>query len=208
MDNRSGSPVLSEKPFPDLAALLRHRRVLESLVALPGREFTIRELSQESGVPYATTWRIVEALSAFGVLRGRRVGQSRAISLNATSPLLPPLRRLLALRLEPHREAARRFAKLASRLPDVRRAVLFGSSARGMAGSESDVDVAVVLDRRTEKGKDQIFKIAEGIQDQTGLRVIPITMTMREFEAGSRFARAVRAGEVLYDRACGGGLFQ
>jgi len=201
MNNDKDPPTLPRQPFPDVSRLLRHRRVLEALFGTAGREFTIRELSLESHVPYATTWRLVEALAAMGAVRVRRIGAARVVSLNPSSPVLPQLRRLAALRLEPHREAAHRFARLASRIPGVARVVLFGSASRGAAGPQSDVDVAVVLDRRTEETLGKVYSVAAQVQDETGLKLVPIPLTLRQLRADTHFAKGVRSGEVLYDRS-------
>jgi len=104
------------------------------------------------------------------------------------------------VQLVPHREAARRFAKLASGVAGVRRVVLFGSAARGTVRPGSDVDVAVVLDRRTEATLDPIYDAAARIRDETGLKVVPVGVVRRELEADTPFARSLREGEVLYER--------
>ncbi len=192
-----GSP---SEAAPEVAGLLRHRSLLERLLRFPGREFTVRELSIESRVPYATTWRAVRGLLALGVLRERRVGAARVVSLNTTSPLLPELKRIASLRLRPHRGAALLFTRRASRLPEVRRIILFGSASRGTAGPRSDVDVAVVLDRRTDRTMDRLLRMAAEVQDEAGLRVVPIAVSPGELGGDSRLARDLRVGEVLYDR--------
>ena len=199
MDNspihRQASSVVSE-----VAILLRHRGLLDRLLRAPGREFTVRELSLESGEPYATTWRTVRDLVALGALRERRVGASRVISLNPTSPLVPDLQRLLSIRLQPHRSAALLFARRASRLPEVGRVVLFGSTVRRGAGPTSDVDVAVVMERRTDAVLDRLFRIAAEVQDATGLRVTPVTVRPEEIRGNSAWSRTLRQGEDLYVR--------
>lgn len=180
--------------------LLRHPRFLQVLLGNPRREFTIRELALESGTAYPTAWRLAGMLRDLGVLRERRVGASRAVSLNPTSPLLPELRRLIALELDPHREAARRFSRRVSGLPGVRRVVLFGSVARRAARPSSDVDVAVVVDRRMPELLTALDRAAARVQDETGLKVVPVPVSDRELRRDTRWARDVRAGEVLYGR--------
>ncbi len=200
MDNISPIVARMEGLVRETSRLLRHRRILVTLLENPGREFTIRELSVESQTPYATTWRLVEMLRALGALRVRRVGASHSLSLNARSPLVPELRRLAGVRLQPHREAARRFARLAAGVRGVWKIVLFGSAARGAAEPGSDVDVAVILDRRADDVLAWMYESAAKIQDETGLKIVPVGLTRPELEAGTRFARVVRAGEVLYER--------
>ncbi|HEY7587386.1 MAG TPA: nucleotidyltransferase domain-containing protein [Thermoplasmata archaeon] len=180
--------------------LLRHPQFLQTILGNPRREFTIREAALESGTAYSTAWRLAGILRDLGVLKERRVGASRAVSLNPTSSLAPELRRLLALELDPHREAARRFARLVSRLRGVRRVILFGSVARGTALPSSDVDVAVVMHRRSSELLTALDHAAARVQDETGLKVVAIPVTDRELGRDTRLARDVRSGEVLDGR--------
>jgi len=166
----------------------------------PGREFTIRELSLESRTSYATAWRLVDILADLGALRARRIGASRVVSVNPQSPLHPQLRTLADVRMEPHRDAARRFARGAAKVKNVRRVVFFGSAARGAVRRGSDVDVAVVVDRRGEVPDQAIYRVAARVQDETGLKTVPVLFLARELAAGSTIAREVRAGEVLFER--------
>ncbi len=200
MDNATSPRSRRSGVAHSTSTLLRHPRFLQVLLANPRREFTIREQALESGTAYPTAWRLAGMLRDLGVLRERRVGASRAVSLNPTSPLVPDLRRLLALELDPHREAARRFSRRVSRLRGVRRVLLFGSVARRAAGPSSDVDVAVVVDRRTPEILAALDRAAARVQDETGLKLVPIPVSERELRRDARWARDVRAGEVLYER--------
>src|SRR5947209_13036299 len=86
----SNSRSSADRPGTQLgwpANLLRHPRVLGTLLMTPGREFTIRELSLESRTSYATAWRLVDILADLGALRARRIGASRVVSVNPQSPL-------------------------------------------------------------------------------------------------------------------------
>src|SRR5207245_8948894 len=128
----------------------------------PGREFTIRALSLESRTSYATAWRLVDILADLGALRARRIGASRVVSVNPQSPLLPQLRTLAAVRLEPHRDAARRFARRAAKVKNVRRVVFFGSAAWGAVRRGRAVAVAAVADRRGWGADEALFRAASG----------------------------------------------
>jgi predicted nucleotidyltransferase len=82
----------------------------------------------------------------------------------------------------------------------VKQVVLFGSAARRAALPSSDVDVAVVLDRRSRAALAAIDRVALRVQDETGLKVVAIPLSPRELESTTRLARDVRAGEVLHGR--------
>jgi len=183
-----------------VARTIRHRGVLRALFAAPGPGLTIRELALRSGVPYATTWRVVEDLRRLGALIAVTVGASRQVRVNTGSPLLDDLRRIAAVEFAPHRQAARRFASLASCVHVVRRVILFGSVSRGEETVGSDVDVAVVLDRKSRAALSDLDGFAVQVLDETGLVVVPVAVTLPEIARGGPFPRTLESGEVLYER--------
>ena len=181
--------------------ILRHRSILEALLAHPGRKFTIRELSAAARTSYATTWRIVEALRALGAISSERVGPSEHLALKSDSPLASDLRQLSSLELAPHRLAAREFARKASGLPGVERIILFGSVARGREEPGSDVDVAVVVRRKTESLRNRLYETVSEVQDLTRMNVVPLLVTPHELGSKGQLGEALRTGEVLYEGA-------
>lgn len=156
---------------------------------------TTSATSGSSGTPDG-----LRALKDLGLLRTQRVGGSRLLSVNLQSPLFPVLEELTSLEFLPHREAARRFARRARRVPHLRRVVLIGSATRNEAGPESDVDVAVVLRGRTPEALDAVYRLAARVQDETGLTIVPGAVEEREVETETEFAKALREREVLYER--------
>lgn len=187
----------SRVPFDKL---LRHRGILDALLAHPGRRFTIRELSATARTPYATTWRVVEALRALGAITSERVGPSEVLSMRGDSPIVADLKQLGALELAPHRRAAREFARRVSQLPGVERVVLFGSVARGTQEPGSDVDIAVVVARKTISLRDRIYDAVSGAQDLTRMHVVPIVLTAHEAGSKGQLGESLRSGEVLFER--------
>jgi len=181
--------------------VIRHRGVLRALFAAPPAGMTIRELAIRSGVPYASTWRLVEDLRRLGALRLEVIGSSRRVSVNTGSPLLDDLRRIAGVEFDPHRKAARRFADLACKLHAVRKIILFGSVSRGEETVGSDVDLAVVLDRKTRAVRAQVDRLAGQVIEETGLAVVPTMLTQREITRGGSFPRTLATGEVMYERS-------
>ena len=186
---------------PELGRLLRHRRVLEVLLARPARRFTIRELAQEAATPYSTTWRIVGDLESLGAIVSERVGTSRVLSPNQQAPVLRELQSLAGLQLSPHRLAAKEFAERLRSVPEVRRAILFGSVAKGSGAATSDVDIAIVLRSKDESLVDRIHEIAEGVQDRTRMKIVPLFVRESELKSESRLSRSIKSGEVLLERS-------
>src|SRR3989442_15660032 len=106
-----------------VARMVRHRGILRALLAAPPAGLTIRALALRSGVPYATTWRVVEDLRRLGAIAVDPGGASRQVRVNAGSPLLEDLGRIAAGEVAPHPPPARRGARLPSRAPAVRPAI-------------------------------------------------------------------------------------
>ncbi|MCK4445275.1 MAG: nucleotidyltransferase domain-containing protein, partial [Thermoplasmata archaeon] len=179
---------------------LKHKEVIDVLFSVPGRRFTIRELSIEADSSYATTWRLVNALISMGALRSEVVGPSRLLSINEESPITADLKGLKEMDLLPHRKVAERFAELLSRISNVQKVILFGSVAEGRANADSDIDIAVVIKRRSEKAMRQVYDTAADIQDETGMKVVPIRVLVRELESDDQLILSLKRGVVLFER--------
>src|SRR3989304_347521 len=185
---------------PPINRLLRHPRVIDVLISRPARRFTIRELSQEAKTAYSTTWRLVRDLDSLGVVISERFGASRVLNLNQQSPIVTEIKRLSSLELAPHRLAARDFAQQLTGVPEVRQAILFGSVAKRSEAATSDVDIAIVIERKDGSVLDRIHGIGEDVQDRTRMRIVPLFVSPSELKAQTRIAKAIRSGEVLFER--------
>ena len=195
------SDIRARRPRPaPLGRVLRHRRIVEALLVNPKRRFTVRELSIQARTSYATTWRTVEELRVLGALTAERVGTSQYLSVNEDSALLRDLERMRSLELSPHRAAAREFARRLANVPPVKKAVLFGSVAEGREAAGSDVDIAIVLSRRSKRAMDRIYTAVSEVQDRTGMKVVPMIVTPEELRSRGQLGDALRAGQVLYER--------
>ena len=179
---------------------LKHKGIIDVLFSVPGRRFTILELSKGAGSSYATTWRLVNALISMGALRSEVVGPSRLISVNDESPIVADLKELKEMDLLPHRKVAERFAELLSGISNVQKVILFGSVAEDRATANSDIDIAVVMKRRSDKVMRETYDTAADIQDETGMRLAPIQVLERELESDDQLVRSLKRGVVLFER--------
>jgi len=58
---------------------------------------------------------------------------------------------------------------------------LFGSKVRGDSHKESDIDVLVVLKRKTKKNEDFILELTTDLLLKYGILISPITFSKKEF---------------------------
>lgn len=88
---------------------------------------------------------------------------------------------------------------------DPERIILFGSYACGQPGSDSDVDLLVVMDT-TLKETEQAVRICQAVDYHFGLDLIvrrPETVARRLALGDSFLAEVLDTGQVLYERADG-----
>jgi len=78
--------------------------------------------------------------------------------------------------------------RFGSRVIDVR---LFGSTARGEAHEESDVDIAVVLDTVDWETRAQAIDLATTVGLETDLRISPTVLDRETFDRWLRQERAL-----------------
>jgi len=109
---------------PVLAPTFRSRTQgdLLALVLLhPDQEWTVSDLARQLGVPLTTAQSEVGRLADGGVLATRKVGRSRVVRANLSSPSVAPLTQLTLVTFGPQTVVAEEFADLGAD-----RVVVFG----------------------------------------------------------------------------------
>ena len=130
-----------------LVPLLRSRAQAEILTAVlldPEREWSLTELADRIGPSLATVQREIQRAEEAGVVRSRRVGNTRLVRAAKDGPLTAPLTELLLRALGPVHVLAGALAGVRG----IEAAYLFGSWAARYAGeggrAPRDLDVLVV----------------------------------------------------------------
>lgn len=145
-------------------------------LALVSTGLTGRRLSALSGVAPSTTQRVLSDLERIGLVAAIDAGRSRLYALNRSHVLWPPVEEMLAApaRIE------QIIGEAAQAIPGDRSTVaLYGSVARGEAGAESDVDILIIWDDRTDATNRAhlVEALTERIRDATGNQVEIVDVT-------------------------------
>lgn len=141
---------VERKGTPELLPIFRSRQQAELLADIldaPEREQSLAELTRRLGIPTASIHREVERAEAAGVIRSRRVGKTRLVSADTTSPYHAPLRQLLVSAFG----VPARLRHALEDLAGVEAAYIYGSWAarwHGEAGTRpvGDIDLLVLGD--------------------------------------------------------------
>ncbi len=179
--------------------ILPRKSILELFIKYPHREFTINELSHVSNTSYATTWRFVQKLDKVGVIFTKTVGHSTSCKLNESSPFLKELERTLS-KLTPQKAVIDKFVSRIKKIKEVQKIILFGSVARDEEKLTSDIDIAIIVDRKSLKLEKNILDQRDNILEISKMLIVPITLIDKELIKNKQFKQEIDRGKVLYER--------
>jgi predicted nucleotidyltransferase len=174
---RTGAPLL----LPVLRSQ-QQGEILALLLGNPGDEFSLTDIAARTRAPHPSVYREVERAEHAGLVTSRKVGNTRLVQANTSSPYYSGLADVLV-------KAFGAPAVLADALrgvEGVERAYIFGSWAARRAGQAgprpvADIDLLVL----GEPDRDQLYAALEVAEPRLGREV---QATIREadwLEAGS-----------------------
>jgi len=177
--------IVDRTPAPSLLPILRSQQqgeILALLLGDPDQERSLTEIARMTGTPHPSVFREVERAERAGLVASRKVGNSRLVRADVSSPYYAGLAEVLT----------RAFgvpAVLAGELSGVRglaSALVFGSWAARHAGQSGvrpvgDIDVLVLGD----PDRDALYEAAGRAELRLGR---PVQVTVRDaswLESGS-----------------------
>jgi len=156
-------------------------KVIKALMEFPDRNWSLRDISDESGVPKTTVWRAVNRLEERNFVSTSEVGKSKMVEVK-NRDVLKKILKLSRAEIDELEEVAKRFVEEIKEIEGVKRCVLFGSVARGTADLNSDIDILVLLREEVKKIEEEISQIAERINSEESVRIMPDIMEEERFE--------------------------
>jgi len=172
--------------------LMREKRleVLQYLVNNRGKRFSIGEIADDVDASYKTVQVFIDTLEEFGFVESEKHGRTRIVSVNSDSPFLDVFERLGEIDSKPFREVAGDFAEeMYERCPEkIESIILFGSVARGMAVSGSDIDLLILVEdgEMEEEVNQEAWSLRDRYVDKEGLSINVITQTVEAFKRNLR----------------------
>ena len=177
--------VVDKSPPPPLLPILRSQQQAEILALLlgdPDLEVSVSDLAKRTGVPYASVHREVERAEVTGLISSRRVGRTRLVRANASSPYFDGLADVLTKAFGvPHL-----LATALAGIEGIEHLFVYGSWAARFRGEQGrrpvgDIDVLVL----GEPDRDAIYDVLAPLEERLGR---PVQITIRDadwLEAGT-----------------------
>ena len=156
---------MNRSPAPSLLPILRSQQqgeILALLLGDPDRELSLTEISQLTGAPHPSTYREVQRAEQAGLVTTRKVGNTRLVRANASSPYYAGLADVLTRAFG----VPAVLADLLRPVKGIDEAYIYGSWAARHAGEPGrrpvgDIDVLVL----GTPDRDQLYQalgLAEG----------------------------------------------
>jgi len=151
--------------------IFRSRQQVEVLADIlddPEREQSLADLTRRLGIPTASIHREVERAEQAGIVRSRRIGRTRLVSADTSSPYFAPLRQLLVSAFG----VPGRLREALEGIDGVEEAYIFGSWAARWEGEKGtrpvgDIDVLVL----GHADRDQLYAAAHDVGLAVGREV-------------------------------------
>jgi predicted nucleotidyltransferase len=153
--------------------------MLAAIFAQPGREWYLTELARFLHTQPSSLQREVNALTKAGILQQRLDGRRVYLKADDGSPVFAELKSLLEKTAGVVPVLQQELDPLRSR---IRLAFLYGSMARSVETSESDIDLLVV----GEVGLADLLPALRRSEKRLGRPVNPTIYSLREFRKKSR----------------------
>lgn len=147
------------------------------------------DLCERLSAPRASVYRELQRLVGAGILERRRVGRNTLYRADEASPLVDPMRQLVARTLGIEPELRRRL----SAVPGVDAAAIFGSFAAGGMRGDSDVDLLVI----GEPDRDALERAVRDVEAVAGREINLSSYAAEEWKervsSGAGFATTLLA---------------
>lgn len=148
-----------------------------AVLARAEKPMTLRQIGERSGVSHPQVARHVERFQLLGLVSRETVGRSHQVRLvdGAVGSLVRRLLRVDDMVIDRMRATAGRIE------PNAVSVIVFGSFARGAAGPESDIDVAIVAtDPELPDWSEEVSGWVQEMTEYSGSPVAEIVVSLRD----------------------------
>lgn len=171
------------------------QRVLGLLFGQPERSFFTKELIDMTGAGSGAVQRELRRLLESGLIQQRVVGNQKHYQAAPGTPVFDELRGLIGKTIGVPAVLREALANLSEALP---LALLYGSTARGSATAQSDIDLLLVSDSLT---LEQVYDALAPAERRLGRPINPTLYTRAEFRQRIKnrnpFMTKLLAGETV-----------
>ena len=173
----------------DILTFKGSRKLFDTLKSYPKRQFSINELSKTASLPFTTTWKLVQKFEQAQMAEVVTIGNSRAVKYKE-SPYSKLVADILRINASPQSLSLSGLKTELKARQAIKEAYLFGSVATGKEKLESDVDVALLAERKLD-----LPSLISSMREKYGVNVMPLEFhskdELEDFLAGKKTVKLV-----------------
>ncbi len=163
------------------------RELFETLSHYPRRQFSINQLAKTSHLPFTSTWKLVQKFDRAQLVETNLIGKTRTVQYKE-SPYSKLVGSMIRMSKSYQALSLPELKRILREKKRVQEAYLFGSVAIHKEKLESDIDVALLLDKPIDR-----TSFVSAMNDKYGVNIIPITFYSKdEFDGFLQEKKTVR----------------
>ncbi|MBI2146574.1 nucleotidyltransferase domain-containing protein [Candidatus Woesearchaeota archaeon] len=180
------------------------KKIVQTLLEYPRRQWSCSALEDITRLSHPTVFRTLQGLVYFGLLKSLKINRKDLLyQLVKDSLWIPELEKILYIEKITAAKIAVAFVRSVKSLP-IKSIVLYGSAVKGNMATTSDIDILIIIDKKSSEVETKIFDRAGELSSKFNRTISPTIMTLREInqEKKKQFIVSVRENmEVLYGKA-------
>lgn len=172
--------------------LMKEKRlgILQHLINNKEKKFSINEITENVDASYKTVQNFIDTLEEFGFINSEKHGRTRIVSVNQDSPFLDVFEQLGEINSQPFQKVAEDFSnEIKERYPETIHSItLFGSVARGLPVSGSDIDLLILTKNKetVEDVNEEAWSLRDKYLDKEKIPINIITQSLDGFKRNLR----------------------
>ena len=164
------------------------QRLLGLLYGQPDRSFYFKEVLRRTGMGVATIKRELDRMVGAGILTRKKIGNQHHYQANPACPIHDELSAIVLKTLGVAGPIQAALKPLSDRIDQ---AFVYGSTASGKAGPDSDIDLLVIGEVSLSEIAQALYSAQEALEREINPRVYNQAEWARLVKSGSKYAREI-----------------
>lgn len=186
-----------------IVASEKRKKIAKTLLDYPKRQWSCPILEDYTKLSHATVFRTITSLKSFGIIKSTRINRRDILyELVETNPLVEEVKRVIGMEMRIARNIAEEFAASINK-DDIFSIILYGSSVKGNMAVESDIDLLIIVDKKSKKRVQELYDTAANLSSRINKTISITIIDTKEFkkEKETPFIKSIKeAREVIYGK--------
>lgn len=159
------------------------RKLFSQFFANESREYYLRELERLTGIPVGNIRRELNKYTDDKLFLTKKTGNLLFYRLNTSHPLYKELKKILSTEIGIEFD----LRNVLSKIKNIECACIFGSFAKGIARTDSDIDLIIIGNPKRDRLADDVAKIEKQYQREINYQVYKKELFQKKKDSKNSF---------------------